>query len=160
MHWPAFLRSLVHQCIRIVFEDLYHQPKTGIPFFCPDRQYRFLELLIAGWIEDYKGQVCDLGVFFLLNRTQHWLVNSVGGPSGSTGSFGVDVLSQLYRNSSGGWTSQNLCSPRRSSVTEALWERNLWSWLQEIYMAWKLGRYKFIFLLTTKQFYQELLTSE
>ncbi|KAK4704306.1 hypothetical protein P7C70_g1900, partial [Phenoliferia sp. Uapishka_3] len=55
--WPAFLRSLVHQCLNKVFEGLEDQPEEGTPFYCPDGSYRFMEVLIAAWIADYKEQV-------------------------------------------------------------------------------------------------------
>jgi hypothetical protein len=55
--WPTFLRQLVHNCLAIVFAKLKDQPECGLPFFCPDKFFRFGHLRLAAWIADYKEQV-------------------------------------------------------------------------------------------------------
>lgn len=61
--WPAYLRQLISQCLDIAFEPLRNQPDEGIPFYCPDGQYRDCRLLLAGWIADYKEQVGPSSLF-------------------------------------------------------------------------------------------------
>jgi hypothetical protein len=55
--WPAFVRQLVHACLGIVFSILKTLPENGIPFVCPDKEYRLGFLRLAAWIADYKEQV-------------------------------------------------------------------------------------------------------